>query len=313
MPTQTNNAPRIIDARPAQWELTADHLVGFLQSLECGGGTIKSYARCLKQMVGYFRDRGITEPSHVNIREYRQHLMETHRPRTAQLYLTTTRMFFAYLENAGQYPNIARGIKGIKIDQKNHAKDYLTATQCREIMTIVTNPRDRAILTLMLTAGLRCCEVMRADVQDIRNMGNDAVLFVQGKGHDAKDEYVKLEPHTHKAILSYLTTRSNPTGAVPLFTSEANRNRGRRMTTISIPRIVKTAFIAAGYNSDRWTAHSTRHTTATLNLLNGGTIQETQQLLRHKSINTTLIYSHNLDRLQNQSEARIAEAIFGAD
>ena len=82
------------------------------------------------------------------------------------------------------------------------------------------------------------------------------------------------------------------------------------MTTRSISRIVKDHMIAAGYNSDRLTAHSLRHTCATLNLLNGGTPQETRQLLRHTSLNTTMIYSHALERANNQSEARVAAAIF---
>jgi integrase/recombinase XerD len=308
-----NTAPNVIDARPAGWRLTADHLTGFLHSLECTAGTIQSYGRCLKQLVEYFREHGIIEPTHDDLREYRHYLMSIRTPRTAQLYFTTARMFFSHLEDTGQYPNVARGIKGIKVNQNNHAKDYLTGYQVREILARVTDLRDRAMIMLMFTAGLRCCEVMRANIEDMRNMGNDAVLYVQGKGHDAKDELVKLEPHTHKAILAYLSTRTDQSGAAPLFTSNANRNRGQRMTTISISRIVKNSFIAAGYISDRWTAHSTRHTAATLNLLNGGTIQETQQLLRHASINTTLIYSHNLDRLQNESEARIADAIFGTD
>jgi len=67
---------------------------------------------------------------------------------------------------------------------------------------------------------------------------------------------------------------------------------------------------AAGFNSERLTAHSLRHTAGTLNLLHGGTIQETQQLLRHSNINTTMIYLHNLNRANNHSEARIAAAIF---
>ena len=63
--------------------------------------------------------------------------------------------------------------------------------------------------------------------------------------------------------------------------------------------------------SDRLTAHSLRHTAATLNLLNGGTVEETKQLLGHANINTTLIYSHALERAKNDSENRIAKAIFG--
>ena len=83
------------------------------------------------------------------------------------------------------------------------------------------------------------------------------------------------------------------------------------MTTRSISRVAKESLIDIGLDSDRLTAHSFRHTAATLNLLNGGTVEETQQLLGHKNINTTLIYSHALERAKNNSEKRIAKAIFG--
>ena len=84
------------------------------------------------------------------------------------------------------------------------------------------------------------------------------------------------------------------------------------MTTRSISRLVKDHLVDAGMDSDRLTAHSLRHTAATLNLLNGGSVEETQQLLDHRNINTTLIYSHALERAKNNSENRIAKAIFGA-
>ena len=68
--------------------------------------------------------------------------------------------------------------------------------------------------------------------------------------------------------------------------------------------------MAAGINSPRITAHSLRHTAATLNLLNGGTPEETQQLMRHQNPATTQIYSHALDRGNNESEDRITKVIF---
>ena len=96
----------------------------------------------------------------------------------------------------------------------------------------------------------------------------------------------------------------------PLFASTSNNNLGKRLSTRSIRGIVKKCFIAAGYNSPRLTAHSTRHTSATLNLLNGATLEETQQLLRHTNIQTTEIYAHHLNSLNNKSSDRISDAIF---
>ena len=83
------------------------------------------------------------------------------------------------------------------------------------------------------------------------------------------------------------------------------------MTTRSISRIAKTHLIAAGLESDRLTAHSLRHTAATLALLNNAKPEEVQQMLDHQSLNTTLIYSHALDRMKNDSEKKVAKAIFG--
>jgi integrase/recombinase XerC len=83
------------------------------------------------------------------------------------------------------------------------------------------------------------------------------------------------------------------------------------MTTRSISRIAKDHMIESGIDDERHTAHSLRHTAATLNLLNGGSLEETKQLLNHKSVTTTMIYVQELERMKNQSENRIAAAVFG--
>lgn len=101
----------------------------------------------------------------------------------------------------------------------------------------------------------------------------------------------------------------------PLFASTSN-NTGGRMTTKSISETVKKCFDYVGISSDRLTAHSLRHTAATLNLKAGkkagvvDILEQTRQLLRHSKIETTLIYAHHIDREENMSEERIADAIF---
>ena len=147
-------------------------------------------------------------------------------------------------------------------------------------------------------------------VKDVRTAGDSAALFIQGKGHEEKTDYVKLAAPVEKVLRDYLTDRGETDGKAPLFVSDSNNSRGSRITTRSVSRLVKNHMRAAGYDSERLTAHSLRHTAATLNLLNGATLEETRQLLRHTSINTTLIYSHALERAANNSEARIAAAVF---
>ena len=287
----------------------------WLSFLDTTPKTIETYEKGIKQFFNYMRLEGIQAPTRQDILSYRDQLRVNHKPSTIQGYLTSVKLFFKWTAQEGIYPNIAEHIKGVKLDNTEHKKDYLTSHQVSELLqsidrTTLGGKRDYAILSLMVTTGLRTISVSRANIEDIRTIGGESALFYQGKGHEERAEYVKLAPPVEKAIREYLQERGELEGTAPLFASLANKNGGERLTTRSLSRIAKEHFISIGLNSDRITAHSLRHTTATLNLLNGGSIEETQQLLGHKSINTTLIYAHALERAKNNSEARIASAIF---
>ncbi|MBA7712280.1 Tyrosine recombinase XerD [subsurface metagenome] len=157
----------------------------------------------------------------------------------------------------------------------------------------------------MIRTGLRTIEVTRADVGDIRQETGEAILWIQGKGRDAKDEFVLLTETTLKSIMDYLLTRGGIKDKEPLFTSLSDRNREQRLTTQSIRKIVKKHLRDIGIDSKRLSAHSLRHTAITLSLLGGATIQQAQVLGRHSDINTTLIYAHNIDRIAHAPERRI--------
>ena len=281
----------------------------FLAFLQKDGATLATYTSAVKRLLSYFQGKGIARPSREDMVEYRAALVAEYKPRSVNLYLTGARLFFQWTETAGLYPNIAANIKSAKVN-KGHSRDYFTAGQVCDILDTAAGEtadalRDKAILSLMANTGLRCVEVMRADVGDLRTTGGDMVLYVQGKGDTEKTNYVKIVPDVERAIRAYLGTRGEVADNSPLFASNSHRNGGERLTTRSITRIVKGHFIKAGFNSSRLTAHSLRHTAAITNLLNGGTMTETQGLLRHVSPATTQIYTHNTERIRNNSEARI--------
>lgn len=171
--------------------------------------------------------------------------------------------------------------------------------------------RDYALLVLMTTGGLRAIEAVRANIEDLRSLGDATVLYVQGKGREEKTEYVKITPHTEEAIRTYLKTRGATKPTDPLFVSEANRNKDKRLTTRSVSRIVKNVFIANGFKSEKLSAHSLRHTAITLSLISGKDITETMQFARHSNIATTMIYNHALDKAKNRCSEAIERAIFG--
>ena len=277
--------------------------------------TIDTYSKAIKQFFIYLQANGIKQPQREDIVAYREHLKEDHKPTTVQNYLVVVKLFFQWTERKGFYPNIADRVKGAKIDTE-HKKDYLTTKQVNKLLgnidrSTLKGKRDYAMLSVMVTTGLRTISIMNANIEDIRAAGDAVALFYKGKGHEEKATYVKLAEPVEDAIRDYLTARGTTDGTEPLFSSVASRNSGGRMTTRSISRVAKNSLIDVDLISDRLTAHSFRHTAATLNLLNGGTVEETQQLLDHANINTTLIYSHALERAKNNSEQRIAKAIFG--
>lgn len=286
----------------------------FIAYLDAKESTVETYSKAMRPFFSYMADNGITRPTRETILAYRDSLKARLKPSTVQTYIITLRLFFAWTAQEGLYPNVAEHIKGAKLDRQ-HKKDALTSSQAKAILTGINRDtlqgkRDFAILALMTSCGLRTIEVARATIADMRNAGESAALYIQGKGRDEKTEYVKLAEPVEAAIRDYLKARGKAEGKEALFTSTSNNNAGQALTTRSISGIVKEAMRAAGLDSERLTAHSLRHTAATLNLLAGGSVQETQQLLRHSNIGTTMIYAHNLERAANNSEARIAAAIF---
>lgn len=294
--------------------ISSEILKRFVEYLDTAPRTVETYSKNLRQFFKYLAENGITNPTRSDVLAYREALRTNCKPATVQSYIIAVRQFFKWTASEGIYPDIASNVKGAKLTRE-HKKDALTARQVKEILSKVerdteTGARDYAILTLLLTCGLRTIEVERAKIEDVRTLGDFTVLYIQGKGRDDKTEFVKLEPVVERAIRDYLRIRGKSAPSEPLFTSASNNSRGSGLTTRSISGTVKARFKDAGYDSERLTAHSLRHTAATINLLNGGTLEETQQLLRHTSLNTTQIYLHHLARINNQSERRIAEAIF---
>ena len=170
--------------------------------------------------------------------------------------------------------------------------------------------RNFAMFGLMAVCGLRTIEISRADIADLRNVAGVTCLYIQGKGKTSKSDFVKVPPQVEKAIRAYLNARGNVSGNAPLFASCSRRNRNQRLTTRTISGVAKSAMINAGYISERWTAHSLRHTSVTIALMAGNTLDDVKAFARHNSVNTTLIYAHNINRLKSACEASIAKAIF---
>jgi len=282
----------------------------FLGFLDIRETTVITYTKCIKKFFNWATINLISNPNRADVLRYRNYLKENCKPSIVQIYILSLKQYYKWLEAEGICKDITRNIKGSKID-KAFKKDYFTVSQIKRILSIdKLSKRDKAIICLAVIGGLRTIEISRAIIEDIRNLGDKTVLYIQGKGKDEKTEYVELPQKLEEILRLYLKDRANISPKAPLFTSESNRNMEGKLTTKSISRLIKNAFIQSGYNNERLTAHSLRHTTATLSLLHGSSLEETQEYLRHSNINSTVIYSHHMNRKKNQTAERLANLIF---
>ena len=256
----------------------------------------------------------------------------TCKPTTVKVYLQSVRQFFSWTAANGYYPNIAANIHAPKVQQDVHRKDALTAA---DVLTIEQSieatagarieaaeahskdtagrisrateqgKRLRAMYTLAGNCGLRTIEISRATVRDLEVRNGRAVLYVWGKGHTEADARKPLAPEVYEAIRDYLDSRSDrPTANSPLFVSTGNRSGGKRIAETTISKMLKQAMQQAGFNSDRITAHTLRHTAGTNVQEITGNLYITQKYMRHANPATTEIYLHNDTEKQETQTAQ---------
>jgi len=292
-----------------------DQLIeSFLLAQDVGITSKLVYRRALKRFKEFLSLReaagGVGYLTKTDIVQYKSHLLaEGLSPRTGNLYLTSVRQFFKYLESNRIYPDVSAGLKGFKRSY-GFNRDPLTLQQARDLLSSIDTSniiglRDFAMINLMLRTGLRTMEVVGSDVGDIRQTSNATLLYVRSKGKDAKDEFVVLTREAYEPIARYLAARCCTDPRAALFVSHSNNNQGRGITTKTLRFEVKQALMGIGVYSSRISAHSLRHTFATMALQNGATIEQVRDTLRHQSIMTTQIYVHTVDRVEHAAEKTI--------
>ena len=300
-------------------ETTLDYSViidRFLEAHDIKPKSKETYRRALRQFFSYLETEGVTRPTRETLIAYKAYLIDKKLSAyTVSAYIIAIRKLFQWTESEHLYANIASQIKGQK-KPKGFKKDALSVKQAQKLLTdmetdSISGARDYALVNLLVRTGLRTIEAVRANVEDIRQQGEQAVLFIQGKGRDSKDDIVILTEETLEPIRAYISMRGQGVkDSSPLFISHSDRNYGERLTTRSVSRIVKDKLRASGLDDRRLTAHSLRHTAVTFSLIGGASIQEAQTLARHSDINTTLIYAHNLERIAKAPELKI-DALLG--
>lgn len=261
--------------------------------------TVKSYREDLTQTLSFTRDRtkkSHTDPSDWTTRLLRSFMAWLHErgyaKTTIARRLAAVRSFGKFLCRQGVLTeNPAKSLRSPRQDQR--LPHFLTLADVKKLLatpgeTDWAGRRDRAILETLYSAGIRVSELVGLDILDADL--NDGVAIVRGKGK--KERLALLGPPATAAISLWLTDRQalfeklgKETNAVFL-----NKNGGR-LTTRSVGRLLIRHLRAAGLDP-RTTPHTLRHSFATHMLDAGADIRGVQELLGHKSLSTTQVYTH---------------------
>ncbi|MDZ4227331.1 MAG: site-specific tyrosine recombinase/integron integrase [Patescibacteria group bacterium] len=277
----------------------------FLEYLEIEKGrsvkTVENYDRYLARFLSHTK---ITSPQKLTeqaVREFRLWLNRQQgvaggmKKNTQNYYLIALRAFLKYLRRIGVSSLDPERIELAKVGGRD--LDLITSDELNRLMSAPKDDslialRDRAILELLFSTGLRVSEMcnLNADIDLTRDE-----LSVRGKGD--KVRVVFLSPSAKKAAGEYLKRRGDMGEA--LFVSYGMASpKGKdlpRLTPRSVERLVKRYAIKAGITR-KVTPHVIRHSFATDLLENGADLRSVQALLGHANIATTQVYTHVTDK-----------------
>jgi len=295
--------------------ILAELIETFIEALKSQKGysqhTVRNYRIDLGQFLDFLKEKAklrgregaeplIESIDFPTIREYFGTLFGKYKRSTIARKLSTVRSFYAFLEKKGMVDrNPSADVSAPK--REKYIPAYLPVDEMFRLLDRpdVTRPlgkRDRAILEVLYSCGIRVSELTGLDVVHV-DFGQRLVK-VLGKGN--KERIVPIGREALRTLEDYIRETSTPRKKIygdeqksPLFMNA----RGGRLTTRSVGKLVKRYGREGSLMLDI-SPHALRHTFATHLLDGGADLRAVQELLGHVSLSTTQKYTHvSLDRL----------------
>lgn len=281
----------------------------FLEYLEIEKGrslkTVENYGRYLERFLSFAE---IDSPNDITddvVRRYRLWLNrqtverasgeEPLKKKTQNYHLIALRVFLKYLSKRGAESLSAEQVELAKTGERQI--DLISKEELERLLEApdgidLKNLRDKAILELLFSTGLRVSELcalsryidLKKDEFSVRGKGDKVrLVFLSARAKDALKKYLNKRVDVDDALF------------VRIIRESRIMNQGLRLTPRSVERIIKYYAIKAGIDK-KVTPHIIRHSFATDLLENGADLRSVQALLGHANIATTQIYTHVTDR-----------------
>jgi len=226
--------------------------------------------------------------------QYNKHLHRPLKKKSINYHLIVLRVLLNYFADRDLISLPAEKVKIIKEKEERIIK-FLNLEQIRKLLAAPDSQsraglRDRAILEVLFSTGLRVAELVNLNRSQIKieKIDNDLEINVLGKGGKIRPVY--LSPRALKALKDYSDTRKDKEKAL-FINYKGPKSSSRRLTTRSVENIVKKYILQSGISIPA-TPHTLRHSYATDLLIQGVDLRIVQEFLGHKNIATTQIYTH---------------------
>jgi len=280
----------------------------FLEYIEIEKGrsvkTVENYDHYLTRFFNFIKNDNPANITDNSVREFRLWLNrqstgnnratgKTLSKKTQNYYLIALRAFLKYLARQEIKSMPPERIELAKVGERN--LDLITNAELKRLLESpkgndLKNLRDKAILELLFSTGLRVSELCSL-TSDI-NLSSDE-LSIRGKG--GKVRVVFISDNAKRAVRNYLSTRKDMSEALFVQTNPGDTKDVRSLSRRSVERIVKQHAVKSGI-SKKVTPHALRHLFATDLLSNGADLRSVQAMLGHANIGTTQIYTHVTDK-----------------
>lgn len=277
----------------------------YLSYIDVKDKTIETYNIAIRQFVKFLNEKEVSIPTREHVLQFKEYLKENHSVSTVNSYLIALRNFFSFLEYNGIYKNITKNVKGLK-DNDLHKRDALTTEQCQRVIAECKDIREKSIILLTLTCGLRANEIVNIKLEDFKEENGKCMLYVLGKGRDYKQDCVVVEDEVLNIIKEYISQYGITDY---LFVSTSRNNTGNQITTKCLRELVNKIFERASVKSNKITLHSLRHSFATIAIQSGEDLRDVSKAMRHKSVVVTERYLHDLDMANNKCSSKVLQSV----
>jgi len=283
------------EPRNCQQQLTDEYRRYLIQERGLTEATLLNYIPFAEQLLfNRFSngDLNLAELSVTDITKFLQDRARQLNPGRAKLLVTALRSFLRYLQYKGEIlVDLARCVPPVATWSLSTLPKFLPAGAVQRVLdhcerSTTVGKRNYAVLLLLARLGLRACEIVALNLEDIDwDMGR---ITIRCKG--GRWTQLPLPDEAGEAIALYLRSGRPRCTCRRVFLRHRAPMRGFAHS-ITVSTIVRRALILAGVDSARKGAHLFRHTLATDLLRQGASLDEIGELLRHQSPNTTALYA----------------------